>query len=198
MYIVWPRRQLITNIQRSELVCPHLEIARPWTIRPILKHKEGGKISTIWRPGPSIRECCVNRKTGLALAAWWWDAKRRFQELYLVGLEDGDVTEALVEQLPDIEDFLEERIPKPTVKDWDRYERYRESLNLSTSITPECFIKLGLEWPCSEAEVDKKWKSLASLHHPDRGGNPQTFHRYNKAYLQAKKAFQKDSPCLVV
>lgn len=197
MYIVWPRRQLKTNIQRVR-VCPHTEIAHPWTIRPILKHKEMGKISTIWRPGPSIRECCVNRRTGMALASWWWDVKRRFQDLYLVGLDDGDITEVLVEQLSEIEDILEDRIPKPSVKDWNRYERYRESLNLTISITPECFSRLGLEWPCTEIELDKKWRSLASLNHPDRGGNPQTFIKYHKAYLQAKKAFQKDFPSLVV
>ncbi len=41
--------------------------------------------------------------------------------------------------------------------------------------TPGCLRSLGLELPCSEAEVKRAYHKLAETLHPDRGGDRQRF-----------------------
>jgi len=41
---------------------------------------------------------------------------------------------------------------------------------------------LGLSGDVSDRELRKKWRALATLHHPDRGGTSEGFHRVVEAY----------------
>jgi hypothetical protein len=41
--------------------------------------------------------------------------------------------------------------------------------------TPGCIRSLGLELPCTEAEVKQAYRRLAETLHPDRGGDRQRF-----------------------
>lgn len=46
---------------------------------------------------------------------------------------------------------------------------------------------LGLGPLATPDEVKARWRELAGLHHPDRGGDAAEFHRYRLAYHQALK-----------
>ena len=55
---------------------------------------------------------------------------------------------------------------------------------------------LDLPKDCSEDEIKKKYKKLAFVHHPDRGGNPEEFKKITEAYnflLQADNTYYDDS-----
>jgi DnaJ-class molecular chaperone len=47
------------------------------------------------------------------------------------------------------------------------------------------FKTLGLGEGASPAEVKEAWRQLASVHHPDRGGDAAEFTRLRKAYQEA-------------
>jgi len=47
------------------------------------------------------------------------------------------------------------------------------------------FEKLGLKDNATEAQVKEAWRSLATQHHPDKGGNAATFSDIRKAYVEA-------------
>jgi len=196
MYIRWNRRQLRSNRQLGEFLCPHLEVTRPWTIAPILVHKwPDGAIRTVWNPGPNIRECCIAEGQGLALAAWWWEARNRFEDLHRDGLEDKEITQALIEQLDYIEEILEERIPKPTKRDWKGYLAYRDDLGLTKRRvrTPFFIRRLGLPWPFTKDDLSKRWVEIARRQHPDHGGDTAVFRDYLKAYKAARLALEQRS-----
>lgn len=192
MHIRWSRQQLRKNKQ-TEVVCPHEHIQRPWTTSPVIVHQ--GK--ALWRPGPSIRECCITRGKGIAIAAWWWEVEQRFEELQRVGLPDPDVTESLRSQLDLIEEMLEETVPKPSRTERQRYIWYREDLGLTrqqSKLDPPGFKQLGLAWPCTREELDKRWKLLARQAHPDfNNGNADEFKMLSQAYRSAKAAFERVS-----
>ena len=40
---------------------------------------------------------------------------------------------------------------------------------------------LGLEKMASEADIKKAYRSLALIHHPDKGGDPDKFKEINQA-----------------
>ncbi len=61
----------------------------------------------------------------------------------------------------------------PTVPAWARHE------------TPGCMRALGLRLPCTESELKKAYRALAEKHHPDRGGDPQQFHRLHEQFEAA-------------
>lgn len=44
---------------------------------------------------------------------------------------------------------------------------------------------LGLPESATEEDVKAAWRGLASAHHPDRGGDPAEFSKYQKAYRAA-------------
>ena len=41
---------------------------------------------------------------------------------------------------------------------------------------------LGLEKTSSQEEIKKKFRKLSMKHHPDRGGDKETFQKINEAY----------------
>jgi hypothetical protein len=41
---------------------------------------------------------------------------------------------------------------------------------------------LGLRWPCTREEVKAAYRSLATQHHPDRGGDPEQFKKVQAAH----------------
>jgi hypothetical protein len=187
MKVHWTRTQLAYNEEQEVRLCPHDEIARPWVLSPSVVHQK----RVLWEPGPSIRECCIKRAEGLAIAAWWWEAELRFQELLTQGLPDAHTTQVLQWQARDIMLLLEEMVPRPTKGKLQQYIYYREDLGLTRTVpTPPAIKQLGLEWPCTKEDLDKRWRKLAQTTHPDRGGNPQEFTAYTQAYLVAKKAFE--------
>lgn len=185
MHLRWRRQQLRTNHQKV-ILCPHEEIQRPWTLAPSLVHQ--GK--TVWSPGPSIRECCISRGKGLAIAAWWWEVEQRYAEVR-AGTLGERLTRILQWQLDSIESLLEETVPKPSAVQRQRYIEYREDLGLvRVALDPPGFRQLGLSWPCTKEKLDKRWRELAQATHPDKGGNAQDFHTYTQAYRTAKNAFE--------
>jgi len=51
--------------------------------------------------------------------------------------------------------------------------------------TPNSIRSLGLEMPCSEAEVKKAYRKLAERMHPDRGGDRQKFLQLQSQFEEA-------------
>ncbi len=192
MHVQWNRRQLRSNRQLREVLCPHDEVDRPWLTAPVLIHYEAGRFLPIWYPGPTIRECCLAdaKHSGFALAAWWWEVDQRFSDLKLTGLADQDVADQLVRQLPTIGNLLRERVPRPSEAHRQIYLEYREEAGLTQrrlkrAYVPLCFERLGLSWPCTKEDLLRRWQELAKKHHPDRGGVVEAFTSYNLAYREA-------------
>ena len=197
MHVQWNRRQLRSNRQLREVLCPHDEVERPWLIAPVLIHYEDGKFIPVWYPGPTIRECCITdaKHSGFALAAWWWEVDQRFSDLKQTGLPDQDLADQLVEQLPIIADILKQRVPKPSEAHRRVYLEYREEVGLTQRrlkrvYSPLCFEMLGLRWPCTKDELLKRWRELARTHHPDHGGTPEVFTNYSLTYKKALKKLE--------
>ena len=53
------------------------------------------------------------------------------------------------------------------------------------------FETLGLPSTATVDEVKAKWKSLASQHHPDKGGDAETFNSMRQAYKKALELASK-------
>ncbi len=51
--------------------------------------------------------------------------------------------------------------------------------------TPACLRQLGLQLPCTEADVRHAYRRLARALHPDAGGDPRTFMALRVAYEEA-------------
>lgn len=191
MYVRWYRQQLRSNRQTEEILCPHDHIKQPWVTSPAVVHREGQKTRTLWRPGPAIRECCISRGKGLAIAAWWWEVEQRFRDLRIVGVPNHEDADVLLWQLDVIEEELEKTVPKPSKGDLQRYVWYREDLGLVRKQEIPGLRELGLVWPCTREDVDKRMRELARTSHPDRGGKAEDFAVYSVAYQAAKDAFDR-------
>ena len=135
---------------------------------------------------------------GHALSHWWWTVEKRFKLLKLEGLEDEEITKALLEQLDFIESVLEEVVPKPTRGQMRGYLDFREDLGFpdheikatQKNRVPTYAKVLGFDtWPCKLDELKKRWKELALKHHPDRNGDPAKFRICQQAYLKAQEYF---------
>ena len=200
MHIRWTRKQLRSNRQSGILVCTHFEIKQPWVLYPYLVHRYKGSVreTVIWQPGPCVRECCIEAMDGHALSHWWWTVEKRFKLLKLEGLEDEEITKALLEQLDFIESVLEEVVPKPTRGQMRGYLDFREDLGFpdheikatQKNRVPTYAKVLGFDtWPCKLDELKKRWKELALKHHPDRNGDPAKFRICQQAYLKAQEYF---------
>lgn len=180
------RRQRLRNTHQEVLLCTHEE-ARPRIIAPYLVHRR----KTIWEPGPSIRECCILKGRGLAIAAWWWEVEQRYAEIE-AGYPGDPLSQVLYWQLGDIEKLLEDGVPKPSAAERQQYIWYREDLGLVREAKdPPGFRQLGLSWPCAPEALEKRFRELARTSHPDRGGNAQQFSVYAEAYRTAKLAFER-------
>lgn len=70
-------------------------------------------------------------------------------------------------------------------------------MDLPRLIDPRCLTQLGL--PTSPlpkaAEVKARWRELAALHHPDRGGETATFAQLHQAYTDALELVTRPAPC---
>lgn len=59
----------------------------------------------------------------------------------------------------------------------------------------KCFEELGLTDAATVDMVKSAWRQLASVHHPDRGGDAAEFSRVHKHYLEALMEASKPKPC---
>ena len=59
----------------------------------------------------------------------------------------------------------------------------------------KCFELLGLEPSASPEDVKVAWRQLASVNHPDKGGDAAEFSRLRKAYQEALAAAEAPKPC---
>jgi DnaJ-class molecular chaperone len=57
------------------------------------------------------------------------------------------------------------------------------------------FEVLGLNAEASPEEVTRRWRELASEHHPDRGGDPEAFRLCREAYEAALPLAQEPKLC---
>jgi DnaJ-class molecular chaperone len=48
-----------------------------------------------------------------------------------------------------------------------------------------CYELLGVSHRASEEQIKSAWRLLAAKHHPDKGGDPELFDRYRKAFEEA-------------
>jgi DnaJ domain len=68
--------------------------------------------------------------------------------------------------------------------------RYAESGGRIRTLPRQCLKVLGLDWDVQDlAEIKKAYRSLASLHHPDKGGDSKRFVAVRQAYEQLTKSF---------
>lgn len=59
----------------------------------------------------------------------------------------------------------------------------------------KAFQTLGLPDTATPDEVKAKWRELAMIHHPDRGGNVVEFNEIRKAYKVALDEASQPKPC---
>lgn len=62
-------------------------------------------------------------------------------------------------------------------------------------MSAECFKALGLSDKASEEEAKSAWRRLASVHHPDRGGEAAEFSRLRNAYNEAMVVIAAPKEC---
>lgn len=55
------------------------------------------------------------------------------------------------------------------------------------------FGVLGLSPEATVDAVKARWRELARQHHPDKGGDAETFHKFRQAYMTALQAAIKAS-----
>ena len=51
--------------------------------------------------------------------------------------------------------------------------------------TPRCIAAFGLEMPCSEEELLKRYREKVKVLHPDRGGDRRRFHKLQQNFEAA-------------
>lgn len=54
---------------------------------------------------------------------------------------------------------------------------------------------LGLTDESHFEEVRLRWRELANIHHPDKGGDPTKFDELRKAYRQLMRELEAPRPC---
>lgn len=63
------------------------------------------------------------------------------------------------------------------------------------------FELLGLTSSATTEEVKKAWRQLATIHHPDKGGDAEKFNELRQAYTRCLELSQlndeRESQCLV-
>lgn len=59
----------------------------------------------------------------------------------------------------------------------------------------DAFKQLGLAPTASAVEVKQAWRQLATIHHPDKGGDAAEFSRLRKAYSEALAEASAPKPC---
>lgn len=71
---------------------------------------------------------------------------------------------------------------------WQFYQKRYGSVRAITLSDAEALSLLQLDWPCSLPELKKAFRKQSLKHHPDRGGDKQSFVRLSLAY---KKVLQR-------
>jgi hypothetical protein len=73
---------------------------------------------------------------------------------------------------------------KPSVDPESRYDR-----KIITPIAPthSPFATLGLQYPCSQADIKRAYRNKAKVLHPDSGGSHDEFIRLQSAYEDAMR-----------
>jgi len=70
----------------------------------------------------------------------------------------------------------------PELPSWARYS------------TPGCMQALGVKLPCTESDLKSAYRALAEKHHPDRGGDPQQFHRLRQQFEESMNFLRAHEP----
>ncbi len=72
------------------------------------------------------------------------------------------------------------------------YQLFSSLLTLSSTLarpaeipTPPCLVELGLQLPCTAADVRRVFDERVRKAHPDRGGDVEQFVRLRAVYLEA-------------
>ena len=63
--------------------------------------------------------------------------------------------------------------------------RFSEMPDWARPYTPRCFTALGLNMPCTEAELLEAYRQRAKQLHPDRGGDQRQFLRFQAHFEEA-------------
>lgn len=166
-----------------------MEYLKGSSIKPIKKPRAKREPSrkahykTVWRIGPSIRQCCLGNFD--AQVAWWWEVEQRLDEVVRDGIEDSILTDFIVQNRRLIEKLLAEVVPLPPRSLFRKYAQ--ERANKPRRTLPKFAATLGIKWPCTIEELRIAWKQLALQHHPDRGGKSEDFIRVKQAYEVARR-----------
>ena len=180
MHIIW-KRVACKGTPSSRTGCSHN--VETTTITPLLRVTVAGKKKIAWRLGPSIRECCLETHNAQALVFWWAEVELRFLELEALGLQEQELSEAILGQQELIRDLLQERVPWPSKRDWSKYN-LADLPRRTASLASHYAKVLGITWPCTKEGVDAAWKQSARKHHPDLGGSPEAFIRAKTAHTK--------------
>jgi hypothetical protein len=79
------------------------------------------------------------------------------------------------------------RLAKRGIYDLQRWVAGMKFLPAADEL-PTCFKILGFrEMPTDPTEIDAKYKELAKVHHPDKGGNADDFNKIKEAAEKAKE-----------
>jgi hypothetical protein len=84
-------------------------------------------------------------------------------------------------------EFAERRVSTPAGGDERGQRRPFSAIAAAyrAQTTPACLRQLGLQRPCSEADVRQAYRQQARALHPDAGGDPRAFMALRAAYEEA-------------
>lgn len=183
MFLRWKQREHATPIQRGRARCEHDDASSVlWT--PVLLHsKRVDGVSRHFQIArlTSIRECCI--ADGHARGVWWALVSEDLQQLEQRGILGGPDQDprfkTIVAALHDKVGFERHRPARSARARWAPRKGTR------TTESPEVvdpFEVLGVSVRCTEDELKKAWRRAATAHHPDRGGDAESFRRMKDAY----------------
>ncbi len=83
----------------------------------------------------------------------------------------------------------------PSVGERRRYESSKGQSSIRVHPPFAELQTLGLDWPCDQEGLKRKWKKLALEHHPDRAaGNQELFRKCERAYQRVLKLLRSMGP----
>ena len=72
-------------------------------------------------------------------------------------------------------------LPQAKLQRWKKFLCSRSKVSVMSGFG-NFYMILGLEKTASEADIKKAYRSLALVHHPDKGGDPEKFKEIHRAY----------------